>query len=63
MMAWAFWRVYRPREVCDDGTCEAAPSNRLKLFLWIAAVLLVLAFFAEQLQWLIVDPTPEGLRK
>ena len=23
----------------------------------------VLAFFADQLQWLLVDPTPEGLRQ
>ena len=62
MMAWAFWRVYRPRKVCEDGSCEAGPSGWLKLFLWLGAVLLILAFFAEQLQWLIVDPTPEGLR-
>jgi len=62
MMLWAFWRVYRPRKVCADGSCAAGPSNWLKLFLWIGAVLLVLAFFAEQLQWLIIDPTPEGLR-
>ncbi len=62
LMLWAFWRVYRPRRVCDDGTCETGPSNWLKLFLWLGAVLLGLAFFAEQLQWLIVDPTPEGLR-
>jgi hypothetical protein len=31
--------------------------------LWLAAVMVVLAFFADQLQWLLVDPTPEGLRQ
>ena len=63
MMAWAFWRVYRPRKVCEDGTCPPGPSKWLKLFLWLGAALLVLAFFAEDLQWLIVDPTPAGLRQ
>lgn len=62
MLAWAFWRVYRPQTVCDDGTCPAGPSNSIKIMLWIAAVMVVLAFFADQLQWLIVDPTPTGLR-
>jgi mercuric ion transport protein len=63
MMMWAFWKVYGPRQICEDGTCEAGPSKWLKMFLWSGVVLLVLAIFAEQLQWLIVDPTPEGLRK
>jgi len=31
--------------------------------LWVAAVMIVLAFFASDLQWILVDPTPEGLRK
>ncbi len=63
LMVWAFWRVYRPVKVCSDGTCPAGPSKWLKLFLWLGAVLLVMAFFAEQLQWIIVDPTPVGLRQ
>jgi hypothetical protein len=63
MIAWAFWRVYRPRRVCADGVCPATPSRWLKLFLWLGALLLVLAIFAEDLQWLLVDPTPVRLRK
>lgn len=63
MLAWGFWRVYRPRKVCDDGTCASEPSVWLKTMLWLAAVLIVLAFFADNLQWLLVDPTPEGLRQ
>jgi len=63
MLAWAFWRVYRPRSVCDDGTCPAGPSGSIRIMLWVAAVMIVLAFFADQLQWLLVDPMPEGLRQ
>ncbi len=63
MLAWAFWRVYRPQPVCEDGSCPPRPSVWLKTVLWFAAVLIVLAFFAEDLQWLLVDPTPEGLRE
>ncbi len=63
MLAWAFWRVYRPQPVCEDGSCVTGPSIWLKVMLWVAAVMIVLAFFATDLQWLLVDPTPEGLRK
>ena len=63
MLAWAFWRVYRPQPVCENGTCPTGPSVWLKSMLWIAAGLIVLAFFADDLQWLLVDPTPEGLRE
>ncbi len=63
MLAWAFWRVYRPQPVCEDGSCATGPSVWLKSMLWVAALLIVLAFFADQLQWLLVDATPEGLRK
>lgn len=63
MLAWAFWRVYRPQPVCDDGSCLAGPSTWIKIMLWAAAVMIVLAFFADQLQWILVDPTPEGLRE
>jgi mercuric ion transport protein len=62
MLVWAFWRVYRPQPVCEDGSCSSGPSSRLKVTLWLAAVMVILAFFADQLQWLLVDPTPEGLR-
>ena len=62
VLAWAFWRVYRPQPVCDDGSCPTGPSIWLKVMLWVAAVMIVLAFFADQLQWVLVDPTPEGLR-
>lgn len=63
MLVWAFWRVYRPQAACEGGACPAGPSIWIKVMLWVAAVMVVLAFFADQLQWLLVDPTPEGLRK
>lgn len=62
MLAWAFWRVYRPQPVCEDGSCPTGPSIWLKVMLWVAAVMIVLAFFADQLQWILVDATPEALR-
>ncbi len=63
MLAWAFWQVYRPQPVCADGSCPIGASMWLKTMLWVAAVMVVLAFFATDLQWLLVDPTPEGLQK
>ena len=63
MIAWAFWRVYRPRPVCADGSCPTGPSIWLKVMLWVSTVMVVLAFFADDLQWILVDPTPEGLRQ
>ena len=65
MLAWAFWRVYGPprKKLCDAGLCPARPSLWLQGALWFALLLVVLAFFAEQLQWLLVDPTPEALRQ
>lgn len=62
MLAWAFWRIYRPQPDCEDGSCAEGPSSWLKFMLWASLVLIVLAFFATDLQWLLVDPTPEGLR-
>jgi hypothetical protein len=62
MLAWAFWRVYRPQPFCEDDSCPTGPSIRLKFMLWVAAVMIILAFFADQLQWILVDATPEGLR-
>ena len=65
MLLWAFWRVYGPprKKLCDAGLCAARPSLWLQGSLWLAAILIGLAFFADQLQWLFVDPTPEALRK
>ncbi len=62
LMVWAFWRVYRPQQICADGSCAQRPSTWLKLMLWVSLIMIVLAFFAPELQWLLVDPTPEGLR-
>lgn len=65
MLLWAFWRVYGPprKKLCDAGLCSARPSLWLQGSLWLATILIGLAFFADQLQWLFVDPTPEALRK
>ena len=65
MLLCAFWRVYGPprKKLCDAGLYAARPSLWLQGSLWLAAILIGLAFFADQLQWLFVDPTPEGLRK
>ncbi len=62
MLGWAFWRVYRPRPLCNDGTCATGPSAWLKGTLWLGLVMIVLATFANDLQWILVDPTPEALR-
>lgn len=65
LVGWAFWRVYGPprRRLCDAGLCPRRPSLWLQGSLWLASILVFLAFFADQLQWLLVDPTPEGLRQ
>jgi mercuric ion transport protein len=65
LLAWAFWRVYGPprKRLCEAGLCPTRPSLWLQGSLWLAALLVVMAFFADQLQWLLVDPTPEGLRE
>ncbi len=62
MLAWAFRRVYRPARACHDGACADGPSVWLKSLLWVAATLTLAAIFADELQWLLVDPTPEALR-
>ena len=64
MIAWAFWRVYGParKKLCEAGLCPARPALWLQGSLWFATILVVIAFFADQLQWLLVDPTPEGLK-
>lgn len=65
MLAWAFWRIYGPprKRLCKAGLCPSKPSIWLQISLCLAAVLVVLAFFADQLQWLLIDPTPEGIRQ
>ena len=55
MLAWAFWRVYRPQLECTDGACATGPSKWLKLSLWIATAMLIAAFFAKDIQWLFIN--------
>lgn len=59
-LVWAFWRVYRPRPA--HGDCEQMASPWLKGTLWLAAVLTLAVFFADQLQWWLIDFTPEALQ-
>jgi hypothetical protein len=62
MLAWAFWRTYRMKRVClTEGCADKPPGVAMYVSLWFSALLLVFAVFAEQLQWLLVDPTPAGL--
>jgi len=53
LLGWAFWRVYRPQPLCADGSCPTGASLRVKAMLWVATVLVLLAFFAEDLQWIL----------
>jgi len=63
MLAWAFWRTYRLRRVClAEGCTDKRPGTAMYVSLSLSAVLLVLAMFAERLQWVLVDATPPGLR-
>ena len=63
LLAWGFWRTYRLNKVCvAEGCEEKKPGLAMHLSLWLSATLLVLAFFAGDLQWLLVDPTPTALR-
>ena len=63
LLAWGFWQVYRPKKACDGKACAANPPIWLKVALWSSAAFLALAFFAEELQWILVDPTPPALRE
>jgi hypothetical protein len=63
MLAWEFWRTYRLRRVClREGCADKRPGTAMYVSLWLSAALLILAAFAERLQWLLVDATPPGLR-
>ena len=62
MLAWAFWRVYRPRPVCADGICPPRPPRWLHVVLWTSAAILLFAFVSEDILWWFVDPTPAALR-
>ncbi len=55
MVVWALWRIYRPS--CAVSRPGKA-SIRLRTSVWLSAILLGLAFFADELQWLLIDPTP-----
>lgn len=61
MLAWAFWRVYRPRPVCADGACPPRPSKWRHAALWASTLILLFAFFAEDILWLFIDPTPRSV--
>jgi hypothetical protein len=63
VLAWAFWRTYRLKRAClAEGCTDKPPGTAMYVSLWVSAVLLILAIFAEKLQWLLIDPTPAGLR-
>lgn len=63
ILAWGFWRTYRLRRACMAEGCEdQKPGLWMHASLWLSSALLLVAVFAERLQWLLVDPTPPGLR-
>lgn len=63
LLGWGFWRIYGPSKVCEKDKCSRRSSILLQVVLWSASVMVILAFFAEELQWLLVDPTPEAQRR
>jgi hypothetical protein len=63
MLIWAFWRTYRLRRVClATGCADQRPRPAMHISLWLSVLLLALAAFANDLQWLLVDPTPAAFR-
>ncbi len=58
-VSMARWQPFRPYILTLAGE---KPGKAMYISLWLSAVLLVLAVFAEQLQWLLIDPTPAALR-
>ena len=63
MLIWAFWRTYRLKRVCLAAGCaDRSPGLAMHISLWLSALLLVLAMFASDLQWLLIAPTPAVFR-
>lgn len=62
LLILAFWQVYKPAPKTGAPCDVKRRSLWLQGALWISAALFLAAVFAEQLQWILVDPTPEGLR-
>ena len=44
------------------GLAPESPAEHKRPDLTVAAAMTVLAFFADDLQWILIDATPEGLR-
>lgn len=62
LLVWAFWQVYKPAPR-TGMTCDIKRrAIWLQAALWISTLIFAGAVFADQLQWLLIDPTPEGLR-
>lgn len=61
-LLWAFWQTYKPVPKTDTPCDSKRRSIWLQGALWFSALLFASAVFAEQLQWLLIDPTPAGLR-
>ena len=63
VLACGFWRTYRLKRACvAEGCPEKKPGPAMHASLWLSTILLAIALFADRLQWLLVDPTPPGLR-
>lgn len=62
LLLWAGWQVYRGPKNCDTA-CSRKRSLWFKGALVFSIAFLLLAVFAEQLQWIVFDPTPEWLRE
>lgn len=39
MLAFGFWRVYRPRKDCATGTCPSGVGRAARITLWGAALI------------------------
>lgn len=63
ILVWAFWRTYRLSRACMAAGClHRAPGPAMHISLWLSALLLVLAMVSNDLQWQLVDPTPQAFR-
>jgi len=62
LLVWASWRVYWPVPKTGAPCDVKGRSVWLQGALWTSPLLFGAAVFAEQLQWILIDPTPEGLR-